>query len=198
MGRSAHRCKWYRAYAVRSAAMAGDRRRSARRRSRREGSANVATGLPVLDHLVGELARDGALPARRSRSRPERPTRRSRRGPRARRGARRAARAPGAAGTAGRSCPADEALASAALERVGPSRASSRTSISPDSASAALATTSPRASSSELARAAGLNLHVRVARGQRPPARARGDLQGGRRRARPGVPSRTTTTEESR
>ena len=69
------------------------------------GSANVATGLPVLDHLLGVLAR-ARRSSSRSRSRPARPRRRSRRPARARRGARRrrsAARARRV--TAGRSCP---------------------------------------------------------------------------------------------
>ena len=42
----------------------------------------------------------------------------------------------------------------------------------------------------ELALAAGLNVHVRLARGHGHRARARGDLQGARRRARTGVPTR--------
>ena len=53
------------------------RRRGVRVALAAEGRASVATGLPVLDHLVGELARAGALRSSRSRWRPAAPTRRS-------------------------------------------------------------------------------------------------------------------------
>jgi imidazoleglycerol-phosphate dehydratase len=128
-----------------------------------EGAANVATGLPVLDHLVGELARAGrfrlALEAAPD-STEEAVTA--------------AATALGSAfrerlraGTGWALVPAAEALASAALE-VDPEprlvtnadfSASRVGGVSTDVASRFLA---------ELARAAGVNLHVRVLEGDDP------------------------------
>ena len=56
MGRATHRCESYRAEALVSARMTGTQT-GVRIALAAEGSANVATGLPVLDHLISELAR---------------------------------------------------------------------------------------------------------------------------------------------
>ena len=82
-----------------------------------EGAVNVATGLPVLDHLVGELAPDRA-DAAVARGRARTPsTRRSRPpGARSARGSRRCSARRGAAGSGFAWLPADEALAGAVLE----------------------------------------------------------------------------------
>jgi imidazoleglycerol-phosphate dehydratase len=128
-----------------------------------EGAANVATGLPVLDHLVGELARAGrfriALEAAPDSTEESVSA---------------AAAALGAAfrdrlraGVGWSLMPAAEALASAALEIDPEPRlvtnadfSGSRVGgISNDVASRFLA---------ELARAAGINLHVRVIEGDDP------------------------------
>jgi imidazoleglycerol-phosphate dehydratase len=130
-----------------------------------EGSANVATGLPVLDHLVGQLAH-----AARFRLALE--------------------VAPGSAdeavGAAGRALgaaladrlasnaglgwalvPADEALASAALERDEAPRLVTNVDFS-DQRVGGLATDVASRFLQELALAAGLNLHVRLLEGADP------------------------------
>jgi imidazoleglycerol-phosphate dehydratase len=131
----------------------------------REGVANVATGLPVLDHLVGELARsarfklslevapgstDEAVAA--------------------------AGRALGAAldewlaanaGTGWALAPADEALALAALERDDQPRFVTNVDFSGQRVGG-LATDVASTFLQELAVAAGLNLHVRLVEGTDP------------------------------
>jgi imidazoleglycerol-phosphate dehydratase len=131
----------------------------------REGSASVATGRPVLDHLVGELAElarfrlalevgpgtaDEAVAA--------------------------AGRALGAsladrlAANAGRGwalVPADEALASAALERDPSPRLVTNVDFS-DQRVGGLATDVASRFLEQLAVAAGLNLHVRLLEGADP------------------------------
>ena len=74
MGRATHRCESYRAEALGSARMTGTQT-GVRIALAAEGSANVATGLPVLDHLISELARTARFKvslevARRARTRP--------------------------------------------------------------------------------------------------------------------------------
>jgi imidazoleglycerol-phosphate dehydratase len=131
----------------------------------REGAANVATGLPVLDHLVSELAAtarfklslevapgsvDEAVAA--------------------------AGRALGAslegllaanAGLGWALVPADEALASAALERDAEPRFVTNVDFS-DERVGGLATDVASRFLHELALAAGLNLHVRLMEGTDP------------------------------
>jgi imidazoleglycerol phosphate dehydratase HisB len=133
----------------------------------REGSANVATGLSVLDHLVGELAR-----AARFRVALEAAPDSTGEAVAA------AAQALGdalavrlaaadAAGTGWSLAPAEEALASAALERAEQPRFVTNVDfsdirvggVSDDVASRFLG---------ELARTAGINLHVRVLEGDDP------------------------------
>jgi imidazoleglycerol phosphate dehydratase HisB len=131
------------------------------------GSANVATGLPVLDYLVGELARTArfriALEVAPGSADEEVVA---------------AGRAFGQAvaalldaegvSTRGWSIvPADEALASAALERTETPRFASNVDFS-DQRVAGLATDVASRFLHELAEAASLNLHVRLIEGQDP------------------------------
>lgn len=127
------------------------------------GSANVATGLPVLDHLVGELARAARLRIALEvapQSADEEVAA--------------AGRAFGLALVplldAARGwaiVPADEALASAALERDDTPRFVSNVDFS-DQRVAGLATDLASRFLSELADAAQLNLHVRLIEGKDP------------------------------
>jgi imidazoleglycerol phosphate dehydratase HisB len=129
------------------------------------GSANVATGLPVLDHLVGELARAArlriALEVAPGSADEEVAA---------------AGRAFGNAltplldGSAGRGwsiVPSDEALASAALERTDTPLFASNVDFS-NQRVAGLATDLASRFLQELAKSASLNLHVRLIEGQDP------------------------------
>jgi imidazoleglycerol-phosphate dehydratase len=132
----------------------------------REGSANVATGLPVLDHLVGELAR-----AARFRLTVESAPDRSVEAVAAAGGALGTALAERLAGNAAglgwAMAPAEEALASAVVEHTGSPLFVTNVDfsdirvggVSDDVASRFLG---------ELARTAGINLHVRVLEGDDP------------------------------
>jgi imidazoleglycerol-phosphate dehydratase len=128
-----------------------------------DGSANVATGLPVLDHLVGELARAGRFRITLEVA-PDR-TEEAVSAAGAALGA--AVRDRLAAGSGWALVPADEALAAAALERTETPVLVTNVDfsdirvggISSDVASRFL---------EELARAAGLNLHVRLLEGKDP------------------------------
>jgi imidazoleglycerol phosphate dehydratase HisB len=130
-----------------------------------EGSANVATGLPVLDHLVGELARAARLRVALEvapESADEEVTA-------AARGLGNAL-APLLEGTAGRGwaiVPADEALASAALERTDSPLFASNVDFS-DQRVAGLSTDLASRFLRELAESASLNLHVRLLEGKDP------------------------------
>jgi imidazoleglycerol-phosphate dehydratase len=131
------------------------------------GAANVATGLPVLDHLVGELARSARLRVALEvapQSADEEVVA--------------AGRAFGeaivslladeaAAGRGWAIVPADEALASAALERADEARFVSNVDFS-DQRVAGLATDLASRFLNELTEAAGLNLHLRLIEGQDP------------------------------
>jgi imidazoleglycerol-phosphate dehydratase len=131
------------------------------------GAANVATGLPVLDHLVGELAHSARLRVVLEVA-PQ--------------GADEEVAAAGrafgeavaslladesAAGRGWAIVPADEALASAALERADEARFVSNVDFS-DQRVAGLATDLASRFLHELTEAAGLNLHVRLVEGQDP------------------------------
>lgn len=166
MGRTAHRCKSQRVRLGTLTRMAGTRS-GARVTLAREGSANVATGLSVLDHLVGELARSarfrvaleaapdstGEAVAAAAQALGDALAQRLATGE--------------AAGTGWSLAPADEALASAALERAEHPRFVTNVDfsdirvggVSDDVASRFLG---------ELARTAGINLHVRVLEGDDP------------------------------
>jgi imidazoleglycerol-phosphate dehydratase len=132
-----------------------------------EGSANVATGLSVLDHLVGELARAGRFKINLEVA-PE-SAGESVAAAGSALGAALAERlsVPGAAGSGWAFLPAEEALASAALERADTPRLVTNVDfsgirvggVSTDAGSRFL---------EELARAAGINLHVRLLEGDDP------------------------------
>jgi imidazoleglycerol-phosphate dehydratase len=131
------------------------------------GSANVETGLSVLDHLVGELARTARFRIALEAA-PESVGEAVAAAGRALGAAvRELAAAEGAAGLGWSMAPADEALASAAVEHVGEGRFVTNVDfsdirvggVSDDVASRFLG---------ELARTAGLNLHVRVLEGDDP------------------------------
>ncbi|HVC87088.1 MAG TPA: hypothetical protein VNC40_06655 [Gaiellaceae bacterium] len=131
------------------------------------GAANVSTGLPVLDHLVTELARAarfklalevmpggadeavGAAGRMLGEAIGERLS------------------APGAAGRGSALAPADEALALAALERVSEPRLVTNVDFS-DQRVGGLGTDVAARFLEELAQAAGLNLHVRLVEGTDP------------------------------
>ena len=153
----------------------------------------VATGLPVLDHLVGRARRaaracGSTLEVSPGSAEEEVDGRR----PRARRRARRAAALGRRLGSR-LGVPAGRRGARAASSSRSPSgRSSSRTSTSRASASAGSRATSSRGFLEELADARRAERARPAARGQGHRARARGDLQGARRRARPGMQTRRT------
>jgi imidazoleglycerol-phosphate dehydratase len=131
----------------------------------REGAANVATGLPVLDHLIGELASTGRFKLSLEVAPGS-----------ADEAVGAAGRALGAslagllASNAGRGwalVPADEALASAALERDTVPRLVTNVDFS-DQRVGGLATDVASRFLEELAGTAGLNLHVRLVEGTDP------------------------------
>ena len=131
----------------------------------REGSANVATGLPVLDHLIGELAET----ARFKLSLEVEPES-------ADEAVAAAGRALGLAlgdriaagsGRGWAHLPADEALASAALDRDDEPRFVSNVDFS-DQRVGGLATDVAARFLEALALAAGVNLHVRLLEGTDP------------------------------
>ena len=153
------------------------------------GSANVATGLPVLDHLVERARADSAVQLSLEVA-PGSADAAAAAAGRALGGALGGAdeHARSRAGLGARACRRGARIRGA--RALGATGASSRTSTSRVSASVgvnrrrvAVPARARRGRRAEPARAAG--------RGQRSAARARGDLQGGRRRARAGVPSRT-------
>jgi imidazoleglycerol phosphate dehydratase HisB len=130
-----------------------------------EGSANVNTGLPVLDHLVGELAITGRFRI----SLEVEPQSADQEVSAAGRALGRALADRLAAGT-GRGwaiVPADEALASAALEVAEQPLFASNVDFSGQRV-AGLATDVASRFLHELTETAGLNLHVRLIEGQDP------------------------------
>jgi imidazoleglycerol-phosphate dehydratase len=131
----------------------------------REGVANVATGLPVLDHLIGELART----ARFKLSLEVAPGSTDESVVAAGRalGAALAERLAANAGSGWALAPADEALASAALERDDEPRLVTNVDFSGQRVGG-LATDVGSTFLQELAVAAGLNLHVRLVEGTDP------------------------------
>lgn len=131
----------------------------------REGAANVATGLPVLDHLVGELARA----ARFKLSLEVAPGSTDQAVVAAGRalGAALGERLVGNAGNGWALTPADEALALASLECDGQPRFVTNVDFS-DQRVGGLSTDVASTFLQELAVAAGLNLHVRLVEGTDP------------------------------
>ena len=131
----------------------------------REGLANVATGLPVLDHLVGELART-------ARFRLSLEVAPGSAGEAVAAAGRALGTALGERLSAGAGCgwalfPSDEALASAALERDDQPRLVTNVDFSGQRVGG-LATDVVSRFLEELAIAAGLNLHVRLVEGTDP------------------------------
>jgi imidazoleglycerol-phosphate dehydratase len=131
----------------------------------REGVANVATGLPVLDHLVGELART----ARFKLSLEVAPGSADEAVAAAGRalGAALADRLAANAGSGWALMPADEALALAAVDRDREPRLVSNVDFSGQRVGG-LATDVSSTFLQELAVAAGLNVHVRLVEGTDP------------------------------
>ncbi len=132
-----------------------------------QGSANVATGLPVLDHLVGELAAAGRFRislevAPRSADEEVAAAGRAFGGALAE-----LLTADRAAARGWAFLPADEALASAALETAAEPLFVSNVDFS-DQRVAGLATDVASRFLQEVAQAARLNLHVRLIEGQDP------------------------------
>ena len=165
--------------------------RAARATRRRTAAArrNVDTGAAVLDHLLALLAAVRLVRPRRSRSR--RATPRPRSPPRAARWAQalaERARAPRArghrlgGGSRGRGPRARRARG------VGRAAVVSNVDLTDARVGGPRHATSSRTFLHELAEGAGLTLHVRLIEGDGHAARARGDLQGARRRARAELP----------
>ena len=161
-----------------------------------EGSANVATGLPVLDHLISELARTARFKVSLEVA-PESTDEAVAAAGRAFGEALGALASSAAPAAAGRSCPPAEALA------VGRARARRRAAarhnvdfsgqrvggLATDVASRFLQGARRGRTPQPPRPAAG---------GNRSAARPDRDLQGGRRGARPGVPARTATERRAR
>ena len=151
------------------AAAEEDRRRfQARVDVEGSGRAQVATGVPILDHLLGLLADRSGL-RRLARGGAGRGDRRGRgSGPRTGGGARAARSTSGtAAATARPSMPADEALAHVSLEYSGRPLLVSNVDLS-DARVAGLDTDLVSRFLQELANGAGLTLHVRLIGGDEP------------------------------
>ena len=142
--------------------MAADADGSARRARRPARSANVSTGLPVLDHLLGELAARGGFDLALEIEPGDAEDEVAARGPRAREAVARPLRATGA-GTARRSMPADEALALVVARGVGTAARRARTPTSPAPAGSA---TDLAARFLEGSRRRRADLHVRLMEGE--------------------------------
>lgn len=130
-----------------------------------EGSANVTTGVPVLDHLVAELARAGRLRVALEVA-PESADQEVVAAGRAFGGALTSLLEAGA-GRGWSIVPADEALASASLERTEKPLFVSNVDLS-DQRVAGLATDLASRFLRELTDSASLNLHVRLLEGTDP------------------------------
>ncbi len=131
-----------------------------------KGSANVATGLPVLDHLIGELARTGRFRLALEVA-PESPDEAVAAAGRALGAAFVERLVPPAAGNGWALVPADEALACAALERDDAPRLVTNVDFSGQRVGGLNTDVSTRFLR-ELAEAANLNLHVRLLEGTDP------------------------------
>ncbi len=131
------------------------------------GSANISTGLPVLDHLVSGLASYARLRVSLEVA-PGGPDAEVAAAGRAFGSAlRELLEVDGAAGHGWAMVPADEALASASLERADEPRFVSNVDFT-DERVAGLATDVASRFLQEMASSAGLNLHVRLVEGQEP------------------------------
>ena len=130
-----------------------------------EGTANVATGLPVLDHLIGELAKTARFKVSLEVA-PESADEAVAAAGRAL-GTALGERLAGNAGSGWALAPAAEALALAALDRDGEPRFVTNVDFS-DQRVGGLATDVAARFLEALAVAAGLNLHVRLVEGTDP------------------------------
>ena len=175
-------------------AATGQGRASARVKVGGRGETNVATGLPVLDHLLATLAVyasfDLTLDVEPGSAELEITAAARSLGE----ALHEPLRADGARGHGSAVVPADEALAHVALEASGRPLLVSNVDLS-QARIAGLAGDLAARFLEELAQTAGLTLHVRLVEGKRHAARARSDLQGARRRTRTGMP---TAKEERR
>jgi imidazoleglycerol-phosphate dehydratase len=131
-----------------------------------EGSAQVATGLPVLDHLLGELARSGRFRLALEVA-PESPDEAVAAAGHALGSALLEQLAPPAPGTGWPLAPAAEALAAAALERDGDPQLVTNVDFSGQRVGG-LNTDVASRFLRELAQAAQINLHVRLLEGTDP------------------------------
>ena len=132
-----------------------------------EGSSNVETGLSILDYLVGELARGGRLRIALEVAPGSTGEAVAAAGAALGTAVGERLDAATAAGTGWALVPADEALASAALERAEESRLVTNVDFS-DIRVGGMTDDVASRFLGELARAAGLNLHVRVLEGDDP------------------------------
>jgi imidazoleglycerol-phosphate dehydratase len=132
-----------------------------------EGSANAATGLPVLDHLIAELARSGRFRITLEVAPGSADEAVASAGRALGRAFADLLAAPAAAGGGWAIVPADEALASAALERDKQARLITNADFS-DERVGGLGTDVASRFLRELAEGAGLNLHVRLLEGTDP------------------------------
>jgi imidazoleglycerol-phosphate dehydratase len=130
------------------------------------GVANVATGVPVLDHLVGELARSGRFDVTLEVA-PERADQAVSAAGRALGGAIAALFDDASSGRGWALVPSEEALATAALERSDRSMLASNVDFS-DLRVGGLSTDVASQFLRELVDAAGLTLHVRLNEGTDP------------------------------
>jgi imidazoleglycerol phosphate dehydratase HisB len=132
-----------------------------------QGSANVSTGLPVLDHLVTALAGHARLRVTLEVAPSGADEEVAAAGKAFGSALGELLRADGAAGRGWAIVPSDEALASAALEIAAESRFLSNVDFS-DERVAGLATDVASRFLEEMASSAGMNLHVRLIEGKEP------------------------------
>ena len=166
IGQSAHRCKWSSRTGYAQLTM-DERHTGARVAFAAEGVANVSTGLPVLDHLVTELARAGRFKLALEVGAGGADEAVVAAGNSLGRAFGERVATPGAAGRGWALVPADEALALAALERVSEPRLVTNVDVSGQRVGG-LGTDVASRFLHELAQAAGLNLHVRLVEGTDP------------------------------
>jgi imidazoleglycerol-phosphate dehydratase len=131
------------------------------------GEANVATGLTVLDHLVGALARTGRLKIALEVAPDSADEQATAAGAALGRALSELVRADGAAGLGWALATADEALAAAALELSDRARFVANVDFSGQRVGG-IATDVVSRFLDELAEGAGLNLHVRLLEGEDP------------------------------
>jgi imidazoleglycerol-phosphate dehydratase len=147
--------------------MGGDVRQQGARVALGTGDANVSTGLPVLDHLVGALARSGRFRLALEVAPGSADEQASGSGSVLGLAFAELLTADGATGCGWAILPADEALAAASLERSPRPLLSANVDFSGQRV-AGIATDVVSQFLDELARGAGINLHVRLLEGDDP------------------------------